>query len=335
MNEILDKLILGEDLSHEEMEQVLIQVMAGQVSDVQLAAFLTALKIKGETSQEIASLARVLRQHALVVPTQQTGVMDNCGTGGDQSFSFNVSTTTSFVLAGAGIPIAKHGNRSISSKSGSADVLEALGLDLSLPAERLGQILDEVGIVFLFAQTMHPGMKYIMPARHQLGLPTILNYTGPLTNPVQLKTQLLGTSRADLLEKTARALQELGRERAVVVTGPNGMDEAALHGVTQYVLLDKGVISRHSFSPADVGMAEIPLEAIRGGDAQENAQILVSVLKNEPSPYLEVTVLNAGLGLLANGRVDDLADGIALARDIIASGKAYAKLKALQEVQHD
>lgn len=334
MNDLLDKLILGNDLTATEINQVLQEVMTGQLSDVQIAAFLTALKIKGETSEEIAALAAALREHALDVPTLHTEIMDNCGTGGDKSFSFNVSTTTSFVLAGAGIPVAKHGNRSISSKSGSADVLEALGIDLSLPAERLGQILDEVGIVFLFAQNMHPGMKYLMPARRQLGIPTILNYTGPLTNPVNLKTQLLGTSRVDLLEKTALALKQLGRERAVVVTGPDGMDEAALHGVTQYVLLDKGGISHHSFSPEDIGMATVSLEEIKGGDAQENAEILVSVLSNEPSPYLEVTVLNAGLGLLANGQVDNLVDGIALAREIIASGKAYDKLKALQEVQH-
>lgn len=334
MNDLLDKLILGNDLTAAEINQVLQEVMTGQLSDVQIAAFLTALKIKGETSEEIAALAAALREHSLDVPTLHTEVMDNCGTGGDKSFSFNVSTTTSFVLAGAGIPVAKHGNRSISSKSGSADVLEALGIDLSLPADRLGQILDEVGIVFLFAQSMHPGMKYLMPARRQLGIPTILNYTGPLTNPVNLKTQLLGTSRVDLLEKTALALKQLGRERAVVVTGPDGMDEAALHGVTQYVLLDKGEISHHSFSPEDIGMATIPLEEIKGGDAQENAEILVSVLSNEPSPYLEVTVLNAGLGLLANGQVDNLVDGIALAREVIASGKAYDKLKALQEVQH-
>lgn len=334
MKAILEKLVARENLTELEIKEFMSAVLAGQVTEAQLSAFLIALKMKGETSQEIAYLAKTIQAYALTIPTQQVGAMDNCGTGGDQSNSFNVSTTACFVLAGAGIPVAKHGNRSISSKSGSADVLEALGINVSLTPDQLGQVFDQVGLVFLFAQTLHPAMKHIMPTRRQLELPTIMNLTGPLTNPIPLKTQLLGTSRPDLLEKTAQVLHHLGRERAIVVSGPGGMDEAALHGTTTYALLENGRVSLHQFEPEDVGMTRLDASAIAGGNAEENAQILLSVLKNEPSPYLETTVLNAGLGLYANGRATSIEEGIALAREIIASGKAYDKLTALKEKQY-
>ena len=229
--------------------------------------------------------------------------------------------------------MAKHGNRSISSKSGSADVLEALGINLDLDAVSLGKVFEQTGIVFLFAKNMHPAMKYIMPARLSLGIPTIMNLTGPLIHPMSLETQLLGTSRPDMLESTAEVLKNMGRKRAVVVSGPDGLDEAGLHGRTQYALLENGQISLHSFLPSDIGMREIPLEAIRGGNAKENAEILLSVLQNQASPYLETTVLNAGLGFYANGKSDSIEEGIALARQVIASGAAYEKLKQLQEYQ--
>lgn len=261
--------------------------------------------------------------------------MDNCGTGGDKSFSFNISTTCSFILAGGGIHVAKHGNRSISSKSGSADVLEALGITVDLAPEKLGQVLDQTGIAFLFAQKMHPAMRYISPARQALGIPTIMNLIGPLTHPMDLETQLMGLYQADLQHDLAQVLKLLGRRRAVVITGPDNMDEAALYGVNHYTLLNEGKISQGSFTFKDLGMPEVGLDDIKGGDAQKNAQILISVLKNEPSPYLETAVLNAGLGFFANGKADNLAEGIDLAREIIASGKAYAKLQALQEAQVD
>ncbi|WP_241209388.1 anthranilate phosphoribosyltransferase, partial [Streptococcus sp. DD11] len=272
-------------------------------------------------------------EHAQHIPTSIANAMDNCGTGGDRSFSFNVSTTAAFVLAGGGIPMAKHGNRSISSKSGSADVLEALGINLDLAPNQLAQVLEEAGIVFLFAKNMHPAMKYIMPARLSLGIPTIMNLTGPLIHPMALETQLLGTSRPDMLESTAQVLKNMGRKRALVVSGPDGLDEAGLSGPTQYALLEKGRIQLASFTPEDVGMARLPLEAVRGGDAQENAAILLSVLQNQAGPCLEMTVLNAGLGFYANGKTASIKEGIALAREVLASGAAYEKLKKLQEYQ--
>ena len=334
MKEIFARLAAGQNLTEEEMAAVVEKIATGQVSQAQVAAFLLGLKIKGESPAELTGLAKVMQAKALEIPTQVRDAMDNCGTGGDQSNSFNISTTAAFVLAAGGIQMAKHGNRSISSKSGSADVLEVLGINLDMKPEDLGRVFDQTGMVFLFAKNLHPAMKYIMPARLELGVPTIMNLTGPLINPVPLKTQLLGTSRPDLLEMTAQTLRNMGRERAIVITGPNQMDEAALHGRNQLALLEKGHISLHHFEAKDLGLTAVGLEDIRGGDAQYNAQILEAVLQNQPGPYLETVVLNAGLGFFANGKVDRIEDGIRLAREVIASGAALQKLRDLQEAQH-
>lgn len=334
MKDIFEKLSAQTDLKEEEVAQVAGQILSGQLSESQIAAFLLALKMKGETPEEILGLVKMIKANALDIPTKFDDVMDNCGTGGDQSFSFNISTTACFVLAGGGVHLAKHGNRSISSKSGSADVLEELGIHLDLPAEKLGKIFDQTGIVFLFAQKMHPAMRYISPARQALGVPTIMNITGPLSHPMSLKTQLMGLYRQDLQEDLARVLDRLGRQRALIITGPDNMDEAALYGRNHYTLLDHGKISQGSFRAADLGLSEVGLEEIRGGDARENAQILLSVLKNVPSPYLETTVLNAGLGFYANGKAASIKEGVALARQVIASSQALKKLEELQEAQN-
>ena len=334
MKDIFEKLSAQTDLTEEEVAQVASQIFSGQLSESQIAAFLLALKMKGETPEEILGLVKMIKANALDIPTKFDDVMDNCRTGGDQSFSFNISTTACFVLAGGGVHLAKHGNRSISSKSGSADVLEELGIHLDLPAEKLGKIFDQTGIVFLFAQKMHPAMRYISPARQALGVPTIMNITGPLSHPMSLKTQLMGLYRQDLQEDLARVLDRLGRQRALIITGPDNMDEAALYGRNHYTLLDHGKISQGSFRAADLGLSEVGLEEIRGGDARENAQILLSVLKNVPSPYLETTVLNAGLGFYANGKAASIKEGVALARQVIASGQALKKLEELQEAQN-
>lgn len=335
MKEIFEKLAVQTDLSESQMTAVAEKILNGQLTEAQIAAFLMALKIKGETPEEILGLVKAIKENAVSIPSQTSHVMDNCGTGGDRSFSFNISTTCSFILAGGGIRLAKHGNRSISSKSGSADVLEALGIAVDLAPEKLAQVLDETGIAFLFAQKMHPAMRYISPARQALGIPTIMNLIGPLTHPMNLETQLMGLYQADLQRDLAQVLKLLGRRRAVIITGPDNMDEAALYGVNHYTLLDKGEISQGSFSFKELGLPEVRLNDIKGGDAQENARILISVLKNEPSPYLETAILNAGLGFFANGKADSLAEGINLAREVIASGRAYAKLQALQEAQVD
>ena len=333
MKNELEKVMSGRDMTENEMNMLANSIIQGELSEVQIASFLVALKMKGEAASELTGLARALQKAAIPIPTNLTNAMDNCGTGGDRSFSFNISTTAAFVLAGGGIKMAKHGNRSISSKSGSADVLEALGINLDLGPEDLGQVFEKAGIVFLFAKNLHPGMRYIMPARLALGVPTVMNLTGPLINPIPLETQLLGTSRPDMLESTAEILKNLGRKRAVVVSGPQGLDEAGLDGETQLAILENGQVTLSSFQPEDLGMERIEIDQVRGGDAKRNAEILLSVLKNEASPFLEVTVLNAGLGFYANGKVDSIKEGIALAREVIASGAALEKLRLLQEYQ--
>lgn len=334
MKNELEKVMTGHNMTVNEMDMLANSIIQGELTEVQIASFLVALHMKGESSTELTGLARALQRSSVHIPTHVMDAMDNCGTGGDRSFSFNISTTSAFVLAAGGVHMAKHGNRSITSKSGSADVLEALGINLYLPAEKLAKVFDEVGLVFLFAQNLHPAMKYFTPVRRQLEIPTIMNLTGPLINPVSLETQLLGTSRPDLLLTTAEVLKGLGRKRALVVSGPNHMDEAALFGENHVALLaENGEITEMSFTAGDLGMKEVALNEIRGGEAPENAEILINVLNNMASPFLETTVLNAGLGFFANGKVASIRDGVDMARDVIASGTALEKLHQLQEMQ--
>lgn len=333
MKELFNQIANREDLSEEQVEALFDGILNNDVSESEIASFLMGLKVKGETPSEITGIVRALKSHAADLPQAFDDAMCNCGTGGDQSYSFNISTTACFILAAGGIRIAKGGNRSVSSKSGSADVLEELGVNIAASPETLSKALDEVGLAFIFAQTMHPAMRFIGPARRALGIPTIMNIVGPLANPLDLETQLMGLYRADLQETAAQVMQKLGRQRAIMITGPNNMDEAALYGTNTYTLLDNGKISLHQFTYQDLGMPKVELDDIVGGDAKQNAEILLSVLRNEPSPYLETTVLNAGLGFYANGKVDSLEEGVALARQLIADGSALAKLRQLQEVQ--
>ena len=333
MKELFNQIANKEDLSEEQVESLFDSILNNSISESEIAAFLMGLKVKGETPSEITGIVRALKSHAVDLPQDFGDAMCNCGTGGDQSYSFNISTTACFILAAGGIRIAKGGNRSVSSKSGSADVLEALGINIAASPATLSKALDEVGLAFIFAQTMHPAMRFIGPARKTLGIPTIMNIVGPLANPLDLETQLMGLYRADLQETAAQVMQKLGRKRAIIVTGPNNMDEAALYGKNTYTLLEDGQITQHSFTYKDLSMPRIELDDIVGGDAKQNADILVSVLENQASPYLETTVLNAGLGFYANGKVDSLAEGIDLARQLIADGSALAKLHQLQEVQ--
>ncbi len=333
MKELFNQIANREDLSEEQVEALFDGILNNDVSESEIASFLMGLKVKGETPSEITGIVRALKSHAVDLPQAFDDAMCNCGTGGDQSYSFNISTTACFILAAGGIRIAKGGNRSVSSKSGSADVLEELSVNIAASPETLSKALDEVGLAFIFAQTMHPAMRFIGPARRSLGIPTIMNIVGPLANPLDLETQLMGLYRADLQETAVQVMQKLGRQRAIIITGPNNMDEAALYGTNTYTLLDNGKISQHQFTYQDLGMPKVELDDIVGGDAKQNAEILLSVLRNEPIPYLETTVLNAGLGFYANGKVDSLEEGVALARQLIADGSALAKLRQLQEVQ--
>ena len=334
MKETLLKLAEAKHLRYEEMQQAARELFAEDVTDSEIAAFLVALKAKGETAEELAGLASIMREVALDIPV--TGdFMDNCGTGGDGSQSFNISTTAAFVLAGAGMKVAKHGNRSVSSKTGSADVLEALGVSLDATPEHLVEQLETNGIAFLFAQRMHPRVKQIMKVRRDLRIPTIFNLIGPLTNPVPLKTQLLGIYREDMLETMALTLHRLGRKRAIVLHGANGMDEASLAGTNQLVLLDEGELIRFSLHPEEVGLKTAPLEAIRGGSAQENAAILLQVLSGENGAYRDTVLLNAGIALFAANRVKTIEEGIALATDSIDSGRAMKRLNQLRQMTRE
>lgn len=332
MKELFNHIANREDLSEEEVEHLFDEILNNDISESEIAAFLMGLKVKGETPSEITGIVRALKNHAVLLPREFDDAMCNCGTGGDQSYSFNISTTASFVLAAGGIRVAKAGNRSVSSKSGSADVLEALGINISATPATLSRALDEVGLAFIFAQSMHPAMRFIGPARKVLGIPTIMNIVGPLANQLILKLSSWDFI-VDLQETAAKVMQKLGRKRALIITGPNNMDEAALYGENTYTLLENDRISQHSFTYQDLGMPRVELSDIVGGDAKQNAEILLSVLENQASPYLETTVLNAGLGFYANGKVDNLADGVELARQLIVDGSALAKLRQLQEVQ--
>ncbi|MBM7540895.1 anthranilate phosphoribosyltransferase [Amphibacillus cookii] len=329
MKSFLEKVTDKQDLLIAEMEQASRLLFDPNTSEAAIGGFLVALKVKGESVSEITGLVNVIREKALPLPTEIAGAMDNCGTGGDGSQSFNISTTSAFVLAGAGIKVAKHGNRSISSQTGSADVLEALGVELSSTPEQMTELLKDNGIAFLFAQHVHPEMKQVMQVRRGLAIPTIFNLIGPLTNPVELTTQLLGVYRRDLLEQVANVLHQLGRKRALVINGAGYMDEASLAGENHCVLLDRGEMMQFTITPEEVGLPTVNNEQIRGGTAQENAEILRAVLEGKQGPHRDTVLLNAGLGIFANGKADTVQQGVQLARESIDSKAALAKLDFL------
>ena len=333
MKKIFEQLYRGEHLSFEEMAAIAETIFNGQLSEGQLSAFLVALKYNGVNVAELSALAQVMQKNAVTITNAPLNSMDNCGTGGDHSNSFNISTTAAFVLAAGGIVMAKHGNRSISSRSGSADTLEVLGIRLDATPEELGALLNQVGIAFLFAPAMHPSMRAIMKIRQELATPTIFNLIGPLINPVPLETQLMGTYAGETLVETALTLGNLGRKQAIVIHGAGGMDEANLSGTTQCAMLRNGQVHEFKLVPEEYGFSPTPMSAITGGNPKKNAEILRNVLKNQPSPYLETVVLNAGLGFYANGKVTNLADGFTLARECIATGAAFNKLEALIQAQ--
>jgi anthranilate phosphoribosyltransferase len=332
--EALQKVIAGEDLTRDDAEAAMTQILAGRVSDVQIAGLLTALRAKGETVDELVGFATAMRRHAVSIypPGHKAParlLVDTCGTGGDARGTFNISTTTAFVVAGAGVHVAKHGNRSISSQCGSADVLEALGVNIHLPPERVGAAIEQVGIGFLFAPALHTAMKHAMKARSELRLRTAFNLLGPLTNPAGASAQVLGVYDASLTELMARALAELGSARAFVVHGADGLDEISLSGETQVAELRDGKVSSYSIVPEDFGLRRAPLEAIAGGDAKTNAKILRRVLKGELGPHREIVLANSAAALVAAGRATDFLDGVRLAAQSIDSGAAQAKLDAL------
>ena len=329
MKQYLKKIINKENLTVEEMKEATNYCFTDEVTESEIAALLTALQAKGETAEEIAGLVEVIRGKSSFQTSPIPGTIDNCGTGGDQSNSFNISTTSAFVMAGAGITVAKHGNRSISSKTGSADVLEHLGVSLSFSKEHVEEMLIENKIAFLFAPHVHEALKPFSIVRKNLGLPTIFNAIGPLTNPIELDTQLIGVYRKELLPMIAASLKKLGRRRAVVVTGAGSMDEASLAGTNDLIILENDDLTTLSLHPEEVGLPVYSNNAIRGGDSKENAEILMSVLKGKQGAYFDTVLLNAGLGIFTNGKTATIKDGINLARESILSGAALERLERL------
>lgn len=329
MKSYLEKLISRKDLSMEEMKNATNYCFNENITDTEIAAFLTALRAKGETADEIAGIVEVIRSQSPLTSMDLPNMMDNCGTGGDKSYSFNISTTAAFVIAGAGITVAKHGNRSISSKTGSADVLEHLGVSLSFSHDHIEEMLQENKIAFLFAPHVHEKLKHFMKVRQELGLPTIFNAIGPLTNPAPLDSQFLGVYRRDMIPMMADALKKLGRRRAIVVNGAGFMDEASLAGENHLILLDEGKQTPFTLHPEEIGLPVYDNDKIRGGSAKDNAAILLHVLNGNAGPYLDTVLLNAGLGIYANGAAHTIQEGIDRARESINSGAALERLQQL------
>jgi anthranilate phosphoribosyltransferase len=329
-----------QSLSREEARAVMSEVLAGQCSDAQIAALLVALQMKGETVEEIVGFAEAIRAAAVpldlhansVLDASGTGrdaLVDTCGTGGDASGTFNISTATAFVVAGAGVRVAKHGNRSVTSKCGSADVMEALGVNINLPAERIAACLEEVGIAFLFAPAMHSAMKHVQTARRELRLRTVFNLLGPLTNPARATCQVVGVYSADLVEKLAEALSMLGLHRALVVHGSDGLDEITITGSTRVGEVREGQVHTYEVTPEEFGLQRATLEEIAGGDAALNATLISEVLAGKKSARRDVVLLNAAAALVAAGSADHLRDAIPLAARAIDSSAALGKLEAL------
>lgn len=318
-------------LQLEEAEAVMNQIMTGQASEAQIGAYLMGLRMKGETQDEITGSARAMRANAHHVPTRYDGaLLDTCGTGGDRSGTFNISTTVAFVAAGAGVPVAKHGNRAASSKCGSADVLAELGVNLELTPGQVGRCVDEVGIGFLFALKLHPAMKNAIGPRREIAVRTIFNILGPLTNPAGARRQLVGVFTPDLTDTLAHVLGALGATSALVVSGYGGLDELTTTGPNHVSRYQDGAVSTYELDPRAYGFAGAHISDLLGGDAPTNAAILRGVLAGTVNgPKRDVVLLNAAAALIAGGRVDTVADGVALARETLDSGAALAKLDAL------
>jgi anthranilate phosphoribosyltransferase len=331
IKEAIDLLVKGQSLDMEQAAAVMNQIMEGEATPAQFGSFVTALRLKGETVEEIAGMARVMREKAL--PVKVSGALvDTCGTGGDSSKTFNISTTAAFVVAGAGLKVAKHGNRGMSSGCGSADVLDALGVKIDLGAPEVERCLEDIGIGFMFAPTFHPAMKYAAPSRKEIGIRTVFNILGPMTNPAGAQAQLLGVFDEELTMIMADVLGLLGCKHALVVHGEDGLDEITLGGKTTVCELKDGLVSRYYIHPDDFGFARTSVDQLRGGPPQENADILRRVVKGENGPYRDIVLLNAAAALVAGDVESDLQKGVRLAAEAIDSGRAQEKLERLVEL---
>ncbi len=333
IKEYIKKITSHIDLTAEEVKDLFNSLMEGRATDAQIGAILTGLKMKGETVEEISAAANIMREKAVKVPIKdKTHLVDTCGTGGDKIDTFNVSTITAFVIAGAGAKVAKHGNRSVSSKCGSADIMEALGVRIDLKPEHAAKAIEEIGLGFLFAPIYHPAMKNVIRQRREIGIRTIFNILGPLSNPAGAKYQLMGVYDEGLVEPLARVLSILGIERGFVVHGLEGLDEVSITTETVVGEINGNEIEIYRIKPEDFGLKRASIEDIRGGDLDFNLQIALSILQGEDvSPKTDFVALNAGFALKAAGLVEDIKEGIEQAKESIYSKKAFEILEKLRE----
>ncbi len=334
IKEALAKIVCDDNLTMDEAREVMREIMQGQATQAQIGAFLTALRMKGETADEIAGCAQAMRESAIAVKPERDVLVDTCGTGGDSRGTFNISTTVAFVAAGAGLAVAKHGNRSVSSRCGSADLLQALGVNLEISAEQIARCIDEVGIGFLFAPKLHPAMKHALGPRQEIGLRTIFNILGPLSNPAQAKRQLLGVYDSSLTELMAEVLRALDAEHALVVHGADGLDELSVTGTNKVSRVYNGQIETYYLDPAELGLPRASLGDLAGGTAEDNSEITRALLKGKQGPKRDVVLLNAAAVLVAGSKTTDLNEGLAVAAEAIDSGNAMSKLEQLIEFSH-
>jgi len=333
MREAISQVASGKDLTRDEMQDAMRMIMEGEASPAQISSFLSCLAMKGETITEIAAAVEVMRQKAarITAPAHEP-LLDTCGTGGDRSGTFNISTTVAFVAAGAGIRVAKHGNRSVTSRSGSADVLESLGMDLEASFADVQRALDKVGITFMFAPKFHAAMKYAIGPRREIGIRTIFNILGPLSNPAGATCQVVGVYSEELGDTYSRVMAELGNRRSFVVHGTDGLDEVTLSAPTIVWEVRNGRVKRYLFDPGSAGFEYASPEEIRGGDAATNARILKEVLSGKPGPAREAVLVNAAFAIVAAGKAEEVRDGAALAARSIDSGEAMNRLREFLQV---
>ncbi len=332
MKEAIKKLVEGKDLTRQEAALAMDTIMQGNATPSQIAAFITALRMKGETVDEITGCAEKMREHAINIYPRQKDVVDTCGTGGDVSGTFNISTVSAFVAAGAGVPIAKHGNRSVSSKCGSADVLEALGVKIDIEPKRVEECISQVGIGFIFAPNFHKAMRFAMPSRKEIGIRTVFNILGPLTNPAKASAQVLGVFNADLTEMLAKVLGNLGVKHALVVHGMDGLDEISISDKTKVSHLRDGKVDNYFIKPEDLKIHKAKKEDILGGTINQNMEIAVNILSGEEKgAKRDAVLLNAAAAIFVGGKAKELKEGIKLAAESIDSGAAKRKLDEMIE----
>lgn len=335
MKEYIAKVADRQNLTEEEAKAAMKLMLEGEATQAQIAAFLTAMRMKGETLDELVGLASVLRDKAATISPKVDNYVDLVGTGGDRTFTFNVSTTSAFVVAAAGLPVAKHGNRSISSKSGAGDVLEALGVNIMAEPEQVQKCVEEVGIGFMFAPRFNQSMKYVGQARSEMGIRTVFNILGPLANPSRAKRMVVGVYSPKLTEKIATAMSRLGVERAFVVSGADNMDEITVSSKTTISEIKDGAVTTYQISPEQFGFKTVDLEELRGGDGVQNAEITKNILKGiEKGAKRDIILLNAGATLYVGGVAESMEAGVKLAAEVIDSGKAYEKLEELVRVSN-